>query len=524
MLIGLAVALIAALASPSPVRAATSPSLADPARAAVVALKGEINHFNQRMFERHFKQALDTGAQTVVIDLDTYGGLVSAGLEISHFLKAQKVHTIAYVNNKAISAGAMIALACDEIVMAPVATMGDCAPIAVDPTGGLAPMPAAERAKAESPILADFRDSALTNGYDPLVALSMVSVERAVYWVENAGGERKFVDATGYKDLKEEGWKQVTDGNVPTPIDAENTLLTVNSDLAMKLGLARGTAGSVDELLSQRNLQLTSYFEIGGGEKLIGILDSPAFRALLLTIFMTTLYISLHAPGHGFAEVICVVAISLLIGIPALTGYAQWWEILAILVGIGLLAIELFVIPGFGVTGITGIAMIVIGLLMTFVAPEPGRSPLNIPSLPMSWSGLQQGLMVIVGGLFASIFLSMWIRRYLPSLPYFNRLVLNTVVGSESGMVGSLTNIDPSEQHPAIGATAKAMTDLKPGGTAEFRDAAGNVHSVAVVSDSGYVPRGASLVVREVGGNRIVVRAVTTTTETAAKGEGHANA
>jgi membrane-bound ClpP family serine protease len=88
-------------------------------------------------------------------------------------------------------------------------------------------------------------------------------------------------------------------------------------------------------------------------------------------------------------------------------------------------------------------------------------------------------------------------------------------------MVGSLTNIDPSEMHPAIGATAKAVTDLKPGGTAEFRDSAGNVHSVAVVSDSGYVPRGASLVVREIGGNRIVVRAATDTKE---KAEDHATA
>ena len=519
MLTCLAVAMIAALLASRFARA-TEPQVAERAPTAVVALRGEINQFNQRMFERHFKQALGTGAQTVIVDIDTYGGLVSAGLEISHFIKAQKVRTIAYVNSKAISAGAMIALACDEIVMAPVATMGDCAPIAIDPTGSLAPLPAAERAKAESPILTDFRDSALSNGYDPLVALAMVSVERAVYWVENEGGEKKFVDAAAYNELKDQGWKQVTEG-VPTPIDADNTLLTVNSDLAIKLGLAKGTAGSVDELLSQRGLRLTNYFAIGTGEKLVGILDSPAFRALLLTIFMTTLYVSLHAPGHGFAEVICVTAISLLIGIPALTGYAQWWEILAILIGIGLLAIELFVIPGFGFTGITGILLIVFGLLMTFVAPEPGRSPLNLPSLPMSWSGLQQGLMVIVGGLFASVMLSWWLRQYLPRLPYFNRLVLDTVVGTESGMVGSLTNIDPSEAHPAIGATAKAITDLKPGGTAEFRDSAGNVHSVAVVSDSGYVPRGASLVVREIGGNRIVVRALTDTKE---KAEDHATA
>src|SRR5687768_9271986 len=202
MLICLAVALIAV--SVLPARASiTDVSAADNGRNAadVVALRGVINQFNQRMFERDFKQALDSGARTVIIDLDTYGGLVSACLEISHFIKAQKVHTIAYVNNKAISAGAMIALACDEIVMVPVATMGDCAPIAIDPAGSLAPLPAAERAKAESPILTDFRDSATSNGYDPLLALAMVSVERAVHWVENAEGQRKFVDAEGYKQL-----------------------------------------------------------------------------------------------------------------------------------------------------------------------------------------------------------------------------------------------------------------------------------------------------------------------------------
>ena len=509
MLIGLAVALLAAIVLPL---RASIPEVSSAAlgadRAAVVALHGEINQFNQRMFERHFKQALDTGARTIIIDIDTYGGLVNAGLEISHFIKAQKVHTIAYVNNKAISAGAMIALACNEIVMAPVATMGDCAPIAIDPTGSLAPLPAAERAKAESPILADFRDSALTNGYDPHVVLAMVSVERAVYWVENEGGERRFVDEGTYAEMKDEGWNQVTEGSVPTPIDTGNTLLTVNTDLAIKLGLASGTAESFGELLSQRGLQLTSYFQTGAGERLVVILDNPAFRALLLTIFMTTLYISLHAPGHGFAEVICVTALALLIGVPALTGYAQWWEILAIFIGIGLIAIELFVIPGFGFTGISGIVLVLIGLLFTFVAPEPGRSPLTLPRLPLSWMGLQQGLVVIVVGLFASMLLSWWMRRYLPQIPYFNRLVLNTTVGSESGMIGSLTNIDPSEMHPAIGATAKAVTDLKPGGTAEFRDTAGNLHRVAVVSDSGFVPLGAGLVVRETGGNRIVVRPV----------------
>ena len=98
--------------------------------------------------------------------IDTYGGIVTSGLDISRFIKQQTdVHTIAFVHNKAISAGAMIAMACDEIVMEPSAVIGDCAPIMLRTDGSLDPMPDTERAKMESPVLADFRDSAQRNGY-----------------------------------------------------------------------------------------------------------------------------------------------------------------------------------------------------------------------------------------------------------------------------------------------------------------------------------------------------------------------
>jgi membrane-bound serine protease (ClpP class) len=189
-----------------------------------------------------------------------------------------------------------------------------------------------------------------------------------------------------------------------------------------------------------------------------------------------------------------------------MTGYAQWWEIVAILIGIGLLALEIFVIPGFGLAGLLGIALILGGLTLTFVAPEPGRSPLSLPRLPMTWNSLQQGLLVVVTGLFSSLLLSWWLSRYLPRLPYLNKLILTTTVGSESGMVGSLTNIDPNELAPAIGATGLAVTDLRPGGSAQFTDAAGGRHIVSVVCDCGYVTRGTLLIVREVAGNHIVVR------------------
>jgi hypothetical protein len=106
-----------------------------------------------------------------------------------------------------------------------------------------------------------------------------------------------------------------------------------------------------------------------------------------------------------------------------------------------------------------------------------------------------------------SVLLCMWLRRYLPRMPYFKGLILNTSVGSSSGaMVGSLTNIDPMSVGPAIGSRCKAVTDLRPGGSAEFIDSAGGSHIVAVVSDAGFVTCGTPLVVREAAGNRVVVR------------------
>jgi membrane-bound serine protease (ClpP class) len=494
--------LLAALTLPA---AAAAPQTrpATPRPAAVVELRGEINNYSRDLFERRVNQARQQGATVIIIDLDTYGGVATSGLEISQFIKQHSdLHTIAFVNPKAYSAGAMIAVACNEIVVSPVAFLGDCAPISVGPTG-LQPLPDAERAKAESPILADFRDSAMRNGYDPLLLESMVTVGRTVHWIEK-NGQRRFVNAEQYTKLTPEGWTPV-DG-VADPVDAGNTLLTVSTDTAIKLGLAKGIAANVSELALQHNLNIVGTYQTSPGEQIVRFLNTDIVRGLLLTIFLTTLYAAFHAPGHGMAEVTAMVTLAALLGVPLLTGYATWWEILAVLLGIALLAVELFVIPGFGVVGLTGIVLILGGLILTFAAPEPGNAPGIFPSLPVTWKALENGLLVVVVGLFASFMLSWWLRQYLPKMPYFNRLILTTVVGSESGMVGSLTNIDPSEQSPAVGAIGLAMTDLCPGGLAQFRDPAGGTHVVSVVSDSGFVPRGAPLTVYHVEGNRIVVR------------------
>ena len=495
-----------------PASNANPPSLADnvqPQNAAVIPIRGEINDYSRDAFLRRLTRARALGAKVIIVELDTPGGLVTSALDISRTIRGLRdLRTIAFINNKAYSAGAMIALACDEVIMVPNAVIGDCAPITINSTGDVV-----GAAKALSPVLDDFRDSAARNGYDPMVVEAMVRVEPVVYLIQNGKGVHKAVGADEYKNLIADGaWKAVP--GIPEPIDGPDTLLTVSTHNALLLGLAKQEAGSIQALSTLRNLNVIATLDTGVGETIIDVLNSGVARFLLLSVFLTCLYAALHAPGHGLAEVLAVLCLSALVGIPLLTGYAQWWEIVAILVGIGLLALEVFVIPGFGVTGFAGISLILIGFLMTFVAPEPGRSPVSIPRFAMSWQGLREGLAVTLAGVVCSILLCVWLRRYLPRLPYFKGLILTTSVGStSSAMVGSLTNIDPMTLAPAIGSKGKAVTDLKPGGSAEFVDAAGGSHIVAVISDAGYVTSGTPLIVREAAGNRVVVRPAETSTK-----------
>jgi membrane-bound serine protease (ClpP class) len=169
----------------------TVPTTQPATPAVVIQLSGEINDYNRDALKKRFAEARAMGAKTIVLEIDTFGGMVTSGLEISGFIKQQTdLHTIAFVRTKAISAGIMIALAADELVMAPGAMIGDSAPISVDAQGQLRTLGVAERAKFESPVLADFYDSAIQNGYDPILTQAMVAVGRSVYYVQKSDTER----------------------------------------------------------------------------------------------------------------------------------------------------------------------------------------------------------------------------------------------------------------------------------------------------------------------------------------------
>jgi len=286
----------AALPTTSPA-AISAPTVGGPA--AVIRLSGRIDNYNRDQLRRHFERARAAGAKTIILEIDTDGGMVLSGLDISRFLKNQTdLHIIAFVNARALSAGAMIALACNEIVMTPSASLGDCAPIQV----GVTNLGPTERSKAESPVLTDFKESAKRNGYDPLLASAMVSMPISVHWIQDEQGNRRFVNDADFKSLVESGkWKVVP--GVEDPIDSDNTLLTVDTARAKQLGLSRGEARSADDLAAQRGLTVVSRYESGAGDFMVALLGSDLIRLVLLIVFLNALFLALKTPGHGYPSV-----------------------------------------------------------------------------------------------------------------------------------------------------------------------------------------------------------------------------
>jgi membrane-bound serine protease (ClpP class) len=483
----------------------TAPAVAAAgSKTAIVELSGEIDDYNRDAFFRRFEAAKNLGAKVIIVDLDSYGGAVTSGLDISRFLKRQDdVHTVAFVKDKAISAGAMIAMACDEIVMSRSAALGDCAPIMIGPDNTLQTLGAAERAKFESPVLADFEESAARNHHDVLLARAMVAVQITVYWVQSPTGERKFVEEDEYKRLIDSGWTDVPGAKVP--VDSDTTLLNLDSADAILYGVASGPVDSAEELAQQRAWPIIQTLRTSEGDQIVEVLGSPLVRGLLLVIFLSCANIVIHAPGHGVAEVLGLGALLLMLGVPMLTGYAQWWEILVIFLGLALVSVEIL-LPGHIVPGLTGAGLVAFGLVMTFVPREPTGMPGFLPSMNGTWMALEHGLAVVAGAMGVSLVIWYFMNRFLPKAPYFNRLILTTVSGGRTSGIPAApiaTGI-----WPVVGSVGRAVSELKPGGSAEFYDeAAAERRVTAVISDSGFVSPGESIVVQEVAGNRVIVRA-----------------
>lgn len=454
----------------------------------VLPLQGEVGPGMAAFLERALRETDDARGETgeddyyYLLEVDTFGGRVDSAFRmVDALLALPEGRTIAYVQNKAISAGAMIALANSRLVMAPNSTIGDAAPIAYSNEG-----PRELGEKFQSPLRAKFRSMASRNGYPVALSEAMVTADLEVYELVFDDDSVLYLDGAGYADLSETEKGRIVSRKT---VVAAGQLLTMDDREARRYGFSSLTAASVPEILSHLGIEEFELvrLEHNWSENLAIFIASIA--PILLMVGLAALYTELRAPGFGVPGLIGVICLGLVFFSQHLVGLASHTELLLVALGVVLLGIELLVLPGFGIAGLAGLIAISIGMVLSFqdfVIPDP--------AFPWQQELLLRNLAQVLGSLVAALLLSFLLLRLLPRMGRMaDGFYLGTTLAS--------SRLDTRESlQVRTGDAGRAHTDLRPSGKAFFGETLCDV-----ITEGELIEKDSPLVIIRMSGNRIVV-------------------
>lgn len=378
-------------------------------------LKDDVNANAWRIIKLSYDHAVQEKSDYFLIEMNTYGGAVNFADSIRTLLLNAKMKTIVYVNNNAASAGTLISLASDYIYMHTGASLG--AASVVNDKGEILPE------KYQSFMRGLMRATAEAKGRDTKMAEAFV------------------------------------DGNVSLPQWKEDgQVLTFTAAEAFKAKLTKAEVKDVEEIytdLSIASPQVTTY-ELTIVDKLIGFLINPFISGLLIMGIMAGIYFELQTPGIGFALVVALICSSLFFAPLYLQGLADNWEIALFVIGVVLLAAEIFVIPGFGIAGILGIVFVLCGLAFSMLANDYFDFKISKPGL------LVNSFLIVVAAMIFSVALMVIFGKNILQSSAFKKLVLADEQTAESGYTSSVPKVN------LIHRDGIAKTVLRPGGKIEI--------------------------------------------------------
>jgi len=488
-------------AEPDTVHADSSAVASGKKKAYVIDISGTVERAMAASIGRMTSEIAAEDSAIIIFRMDTFGGRVDAALEIVDTILNIKQPTVAYVKTKAISAGALIALAAQKVIMKQGTTLGDCAPIAVTSEG-----PEMMGEKFQSPLRAKFRTLAKRNGFSEALAESMVSVDNVVVACERADSV-VYMDSTDFAALTETQKSECQQVRIAVK---RGELLTVDAAEAYELGFSAATVTSFEQALevmedhfSVQELEPV-FFELSWSEQFVRFLTSIA--PLLMLIGFAGIYMEMQSPGIGLGGILGALALGLVFFGQYMVGLAEYTELLLLLIGIVLLAFEFFVIPGFGIAGIAGIVTMVVAMVLSlqgFVIPDP--------QMPWQGSLVMKNLLMVVSVAIGAIFLSIFGIRVL--LPIVSRYVSGPILLSGSaqgsGVVvqvqqsGEKSDPQAADLSGLVGKRGTVYTMCRPSGKAKIQ---GVIYDV--VSQGEVIAKGTTIEVLEVEGFRIVVGSV----------------
>jgi len=423
-----------------------------------------------RSVKKSFVDADSVNADFMLIHMNTYGGQVDIADSMRTLILNYHIPVLVFIDNQAISAGALIAVSADSIYMRPGASIG--AATVVDQTGTKLPdkyqsfmrgmMRATAEAHGKKPVVKD-GDTTWVWHRDPEIAQAMVDPSIVLKGIVDTG-----------------------------------QVLTLTTLEAIKYGFCEGEAETVEDVIAQAGIKNYTIRELKltGVDRIIMLLVHPVVSGLLIMLIIGGIYFELQSPGVGFPLAAAVFAALLYFAPLYLEGVAENWHLMIFIIGIILVMVEIFAIPGFGVTGVLGIIGIVTGLAFVMIDKIVFR-------FGPSGDGVREvvaAFAIVALAAIISFILSLWLSRkmFAPNR-LFGSLALETSVNQADGFV----SFDMEKLAALVGSTGTAHTVLRPSGKVKI---GGEVYSA--VAETGFIARGTEIVVRrEEQGHLYVVEA-----------------
>lgn len=461
----------------------------------LIMVEGIIDRLQESFLMRQIDRAVAEDSQAIVFQIDSPGGLLVESITLANAiasLESKKIRTIAYVPREAISGAAIISLGCDEIYMHPDAKIGDAGPIQMRPGQAFERAPE----KILSPLRVALHDLAEKKHRPVAICEAMADRLMKVYQVTHRDNGRVWYMSELEIHAANHEWIQ---GPQLRETNGE-LLFTANGARAHELKLAEAPVRDLDDLKSRIGVPAgVKLIPVGKTwvDQLVFTLNRPAMGVLLIVLGIALIYVELHFMT-GILGILSVLCFSLFFWSNFMGGTAGWLEVMLFVLGIGCLALEIFVVPGFGVFGVSGILLILVSLVM---AGHSWSFDLATNIEELTW---QTGQVLLAMGIVLG--LGVAIARFLPSMPGFDSMVLGP---PGSGLEEPRLRIETSPSTSgtvssmAIGEKGLALTMLRPAGKARFDN-----RVVDVISEGPFISADAELEVVATSGNRIVVRQV----------------
>lgn len=462
--------------------------------AVIIPLHEDINPLSGALLERKFEEAVELGVDVIILDIHSPGGWTAITFELMDMvLDADGVETVAYIEKDAISGAALLALACDRIIMLPDARMGDAGEIVMGADGAFR----YTEAKSRSVLAQKVRDTARATGRPIALAEKMVDKDMVVFEARHKtdGTTRFFSDKEWESFAESDQWER----GKPIREAGEEMFFIANGRRAEALGIADQTIDRRSELADVLNVaEPIPVMERTWVDTLVYVLNSGFVTFLLIVIGLVALVIEFGAPGLGVGGLVSLLCFSLFFWSRFLGGTSGWLEVTLFACGLAFIAAEIFVIPGFGVAGISGTGLLLASLVM---ASRRFLIPQNAEQL----GDLGIDVLTVVGAFFGFLIAVLVLANYIGEVPGLSRLTLKPQLAADSGLAvaADSESLLPGWQRVTVGDVGTTVSPLRPSGKMQVDD-----YSVDVVTEGDFVEGGQQVRVVGKQGAKVVVRPV----------------